>query len=191
MDLEKLLLKLIEQKYKEVQKKQKSGIFEKILHFEGNAIGQIGEKFVKEVFKALNLPLDELSQETIHDEFDLLSNGKKVEIKTARKGLNNNTFQFNGINPKYNYDYIILLGITTQSVHYYIVDRRQDYYYNHTLRKEYIKVNGKDKQLVMMNPGNQVNLKLTLNLKELKHIASFANELMNIFQLVTQKSTNA
>ena len=43
----------------------------------------------------------------------------------------------------------------------------------------------------MMNPGNQVNLKLTLNLKELKHIASFANELMNIFQLVTQKSTNA
>lgn len=191
MDLEKLLLKLIEQKYKEVQKKQKRGIFEKILHFEGNAIGQIGEKFVKEVFKALNLPLDELSQETIHDEFDLLSNGKKVEIKTARKGLNNNTFQFNGINPKYNYDYIILLGITTQSVHYYIVDRRQDYYYNHTLRKEYIKVNGKDKQLVMMNPGNQVNLKLTLNLKELKHIASFANELMNIFQLVTQKSTNA
>lgn len=39
MDLEKLLLELIEQKYSEVQKKQKSGIFEKILHFEGNAIG--------------------------------------------------------------------------------------------------------------------------------------------------------
>ena len=99
------------------------------------------------MFKALNLPLDELPQEIIHDEFDLLSNGKKVEIKTARKGLNNNTFQFNGINPKYNYDYIILLGITTESVHYYIVDKRQDYHYNHTLRKEYIKVNGKDKQL--------------------------------------------
>lgn len=49
MELEKLLLKLIEQKYKEVQSKQQSGIFEKILHFEGNAIGQIGEKFIKEV----------------------------------------------------------------------------------------------------------------------------------------------
>lgn len=180
MDLEKLLLELIEQKYSEVQKKQKSGIFEKILHFEGNAIGQIGEKFVKEVFKALNLPLDELPQEIIHDEFDLLSNGKKIEIKTARKGLNNNTFQFNGINPKYNYDYI-LLGITTQSVHYYIVNKKQDYHYNHTLRKEYIKVNGKDKQLVMMNPGNQVNLKLTLNLKDLKPIVNFTNELYTIF----------
>lgn len=181
MDLEKLLLQLIEQKYNEVQKKQKSGIFEKILHFEGNAIGQIGEKFVKEVFKALNLPLDELPQEIIHDEFDLLSNGKKIEVKTARQGLNNNTFQFNGINPKYNYDYIILLGITAESVHYYIVDKRQDYYYNHTLRKEYIKVGGKDKQLVMMNPGNQVNLKLTLNLKDLKPIASFGYELQGIF----------
>lgn len=39
MELEKLLLKLIEQKYKEVQSKQ-SGIFEKILHFEGNTIGE-------------------------------------------------------------------------------------------------------------------------------------------------------
>ncbi|MDD6055432.1 MAG: restriction endonuclease [Helicobacteraceae bacterium] len=175
MDLEKLLLELIEQKYNEVQSKQKGGIFEKILQFEGNAIGQIGEKFVKEVFRTLNLPLDELSKETIHDEFDLLSNGKKVEIKTARKGLNNNTFQFNGINPKYNYDYIILLGITTQSVHYYIVDKRKDYSYNHALRKEYIKINGKEKQLVNMNPGNQVNL------KDLKNIANFSNELQNIF----------
>lgn len=104
-----------------------------------------------------------------------------MEIKTARKGLNNNTFQFNGIKPKYNYDYIILLGITTQSVYYYIVDKRRDYHYNHTLRKEYIKVGDKDKQLVAMNPGNQVNLKLTLNLKELKPVDSFGYELQNIF----------
>ena len=49
------------------------------------------------------------------------------------------------------------------------------------LRKEYIEVNDKDKQPVMMNPGNQVNLKLTLNLKELKPIANFADELRDIF----------
>lgn len=180
MELEKLLLKLIEQKYKEVQSKQ-SGIFEKILHFEGNAMGQIGEKFIKEVFKALNLPLDKLSQEIIHDEFDLLSNGKKVEIKTARKGLNNNTFQFSGINPKYNYDYIILLGITTQSVHYYIVDKKRDYEYIHDRKREFIKINEKYKQLVAMNPGNQVNFKLTLNLEELKPIRSLCDDLVKIF----------
>lgn len=101
-------------------------------------------------------------------------------IETTKRGLNN-SFRFDKINPKYNYDYIILLGITTQSVHYYIVNKKQDYHYNHTLRKEYIKVNGKDKQLVMMNPGNQVNLKLTLNLKNLKPIVNFTNELYTIF----------
>ncbi|EAH5218006.1 restriction endonuclease [Campylobacter upsaliensis] len=101
-------------------------------------------------------------------------------IETTKRGLNN-SFRFDKINPKYNYDYIILLGITTESVHYYIVDKKQDYHYNHTLRKEYIKVNGKDKQLVMMNPGNQVNLKLTLNLKELKPISEFAEKLCFIF----------
>lgn len=181
MNLEQILLRLIEQKYQEIETKQEKGIFEKILSFEGNAIGQIGEKFVKEVFKGLNLTLDEVDKEIIHDEFDILSKGKKIEIKTARKGLNNNTFQFNGINPKYNYDFIILIAITTTSISYYIIDKRKDYIYNHKLRKEFIKINDKEKQLVAMNPGNQVNYKLTLNLKELKNINYFTQELKEIF----------
>lgn len=181
MNLKQILLRLIEQKYQEIETKQEKGIFEKILSFEGNAIGQIGEKFVKEVFKGLNLTLDEVDKEIIHDEFDILSKGKKIEIKTARKGLNNNTFQFNGINPKYNYDFIILIAITTTSILYYIIDKRKDYIYNHKLRKEFIKINDKEKQLVAMNPGNQVNYKLTLNLKELKDINHFTQELKEIF----------
>lgn len=145
MNLENILLNLIEQKYKELENKQEKGKFEKILSFEGNAIGQIGENFVKEVFKSLNLTLDEESKKNIHDEFDILSKGKKIEIKTARKGLNNNTFQFNGINPKYNYDFIILLGITTQKAYYYVINKKKDYIYNHKLRKEFIKINYKEK----------------------------------------------
>ncbi|EOG9652860.1 restriction endonuclease [Campylobacter upsaliensis] len=97
-------------------------------------------------------------------------------IETTKRDLNN-SFRFDKINPKCNYNYIIF----GHCVRYYIVNKKQDYHYNHTLRKEYIEVNGKDKQLVMMNPGNQVNLKLTLNLKELKPIANFANELYAIF----------
>lgn len=42
-------------------------------------------------------------------------------------------------------------------------------------------INNKEKQLVSMNPGNQVNLKLTLNLKELKDISNFTNDLKEIF----------
>lgn len=179
--IKELLLKIIEQKHQELQVFNNHGIFEKIKDFEGNAIGQIGEKFIKEVFENFSIPFDKNCKEIIHDEYDLISNGNKVEIKTARKGLKNNTFQFNGINPKYNYDYIILLGITYSDVFYYIINKKQDYFYDHQLRKEYIKINKKPKQLVQMNPGNTVNLKLTLNLKDLKNGDFFVQDLKNIF----------
>ncbi len=38
------------------------------------------------------------------------------------------------------------------------------------------------KQLVPMNPNNQVNYKLTLNLKELKEIANLTKELKRILE---------
>ncbi len=38
------------------------------------------------------------------------------------------------------------------------------------------------KQLVPMNPDNQVNYKLTLNLKELKEIANLTKELKGILE---------
>nr|WP_231623704.1 restriction endonuclease [Helicobacter heilmannii] len=143
-------------------------------------MGQIGEAFVEEVFKALGLPLN-FNKEVIHDEYDLLSQGRKIEIKTARKGLRNNTFQFNGINPKYNYDYIILLGISANDLLYYIIDKKQDHSYKHKECKDTIRINGKEKQLVAMNPGNLANYKLTLSLKDLKPIMGFAEELTKIF----------
>lgn len=179
--LKELLLKIIEEKHKELQQYQQNGVFYKIKDFEGNAIGQIGEKFIKEIFILHGISLDDTGKDVIHDEFDILSNGKKIEIKTARKGLKNNTFQFNGINPKYNYDFIVLLGLTYDNVYYYIIDKKQDYIYDHKLRKEFIKINGKSKQLVQMNPGNAVNLKLTLNLKELKSAQTLIDELKYLF----------
>lgn len=103
--LKELLLRIIEEKHQELQQYKQFGIFDKIKDFEGNAIGQIGEKFIKELFKESGISLDNIDKEIIHDEFDILSNGKKIEIKTARKGLKNNTFQFSGINPKYNYEH--------------------------------------------------------------------------------------
>ncbi|WP_120952936.1 restriction endonuclease [Helicobacter sp. L8] len=181
MDCEDILEDLITQKHTEIKGKQERGKFDKILQFEGNAMGQVGEKFVKEVFRVLRLPLENLDKEVIHDEFDLLSGGKKIEIKTARKGLNHNTFQFNGINPIYNYDYIILIGITPQSAHYYIVDKKQDYRYDHKSRKHLVRIHSKEKQLVAMNPGNQTNYKLTLTLEELKQFSRFKEALRAIF----------
>lgn len=178
MSLNELLAGIIENKYEDLGLREANeGIFHKIRFFEGNAIGQVGESFVKQVFIEEGIALDD-TREVVHDEYDILSNGRKIEIKTARKGAKNNTFQFNGINPNYNYDYIVLLGITTDSVHYNIIS--EPVFYNHRARGHFLRVNGKDKHLTKMNPDNSVNYKLTLQLSQLKPITSFVQELHSL-----------
>lgn len=180
MNINEILKNIIEDKYNALRSlKDNSGIFSKIDYFEGNAIGQIGEEFVKAIFKKENIKIDDDEQKIIHDEYDISSNGIKIEIKTARKGLNNNSFQFNGINPAYNNNYIIAIGLTPQNAYYLIIEGKVSY--NHKKRRYFLNVNGKDKQLVAMNPGNSVNYKLTLQLSDLKSIDTFVEELKNIF----------
>lgn len=115
-----------------------------------------------------------------------MSNGIKIEIKTARKGLNNDTFQFNGINPIYNYDFIILIGITESSIFYRIIDRKSSIKYIHSERvyKFCFNADGKikNKQLVKMNPDNTVNYKLTLSIKELYSIENFSEKISNLLK---------
>ncbi len=68
MDLEQTFLKIIEKKHEELNLGQDyNAIFSKIRDFEANAIGQIGEEFLKSVLNSF-------------------------EVKTARKGRTNNTF---------------------------------------------------------------------------------------------------
>ncbi len=138
--------------------------------------GKLAKKLVKTIFQRLNLPVDD-HRETIHDEFDLLSNGRKIEIKTARKGLKRNSFQFNGINPRYQYDLLILIGISPQSVGHRILQKSDIHYAHGRGRNYFAQIGENEKQLVKMNPNNEVNFKLTLHLKELENIENFADEL--------------
>ncbi|MGH1581746.1 type II restriction endonuclease [Helicobacter pylori] len=46
-----------------------------------------------------------------------------------------------------------------------------------------MKQNEFKKQLVSMNPDNQVNYKLTLNIKELKEITNLIKELERVLEL--------
>lgn len=181
MNLNDLLEKLIEEKYNELAKFKENGIFEKINEFEGNAVGQIGEKFVKMVFANLGLNMQDFG-EVIHDEFDIcLEDGTKIEIKTARKWLKNNSFQFNGINPNYNCKFIICIGLSAKAAFFKIVSGEK--IYNHKTRKFYLNVENEQKQIVAMNPQNQANFKLTLQLKDLEPIDNFENRLKEVFEI--------
>ncbi len=98
-----------------------------------------------------------------------MQNNKTIEVKTARKGRTNNTFQFNGINPKYNYDYLLCIGICEEQVLYRIFHKTAIKYI-HSERKYYMQEDNFKKQLVQMNPENMVNYKLTLNIRDMLSI---------------------
>jgi len=94
MNLEQKFIEIIERKHRELNlDKDYSQKFSKIRDFEGNAIGQIGEEYIKMIVSEITEIVDD---GVIHNEYDILTkSGKYIEVKTARKGRTNNTFQFN------------------------------------------------------------------------------------------------
>ncbi len=66
---------------------------------------------------------------------------------------------------------------------FYRVFKKDEINYIHKERKYLMKQNEFKKQLVPMNPDNQVNDKLTLNLKELKEITNLIKELKRVLGL--------
>ncbi|GAA6947080.1 hypothetical protein ID0007_07710 [Helicobacter pylori] len=89
MDLEQTFLKIIEKKHKELNLGQDyNAIFSKIRDFEANAIGQIGEEFLKSVLNAIDGVIND-GIIIIHDEYDIMTkSGVSFEVKTAQKRQN-------------------------------------------------------------------------------------------------------
>ncbi len=179
MNLEETFIEIIEKKHLELNLgKDYSQKFSKIKDFEGNAIGQIGEEYIKSIVSEIT----EIENDgVIHNEYDILTkSGIYLEIKTARKGRTNNTFQFNGINPRYNYDYLICLAICEDKILYRIF-LKSEVQYIHKERNHFIIQGDYKRQLVQMNPDNHVNLKLTINLSDLYDISTLVDKLKELF----------
>ena len=178
MSLEEQFIEIIERKHNELNLgKDYSQKFSKIRDFEGNAIGQIGEEYMKLVVSNIS-PVQ--NDATIHNEYDILTaSGKYLEVKTARKGRTNNTFQFNGINPRYNYDYLVCLAVCEDKLLYRIF-LKSEIVYIHSERNHFIIQGEYRRQLVKMNPDNQVNLKLTVSMNDLFDISNLPNELRTL-----------
>ncbi|ELL44212.1 hypothetical protein [Spiroplasma melliferum] len=170
----KIFKDLVLEKLKMIEK-EKNGYFALAWGFEGNALGQVGETFVKTIFNENGYNVD---LKHIHDEYDIIIENKKIEIKTAKIG-NNKSFQFNGINPKYNYDLIICIGLELNSIKYKLFTSNQ-IFYDHKQRSHLIRYNFKDKiinkKLTSMNPGNEVNKKVTLSTNHM------CDDIENMFQ---------
>ncbi len=133
MDLEQTFLKIIEKKHEELNLGQDyNAIFSKIRDFEANAIGQIGEEFLKSVLNAID---GVINDGIIHDEYDIMTKAVyPLKLKQHKKGRVNNTFQFNGINPRYNYDFLICLGVCEDKLLYRIF-KKDEINYIHKAKK--------------------------------------------------------
>lgn len=114
----------------------------------------------------------------MHDQFDIITKSKiYIEVKTARKGRTNDTFQFNGLNPEYNYDYLICLGICEDKLLYRLflkseMQKKDSVYY--------VTQDNFMGRLVQMNPGNNVNYKLTIKLRDLYEISHIIEDLTKL-----------
>lgn len=180
--LNDILKNIIERKHEELGLgKNYNSIFSKIKDFEANAIGQIGEEYARIICREIT-NIEQNNDDTVHNEFDISTKaGVRIEVKTARLGKRG-TFQFNGIEPRRNYDYILCIGICLDKVVYRIFSHN-DIEYNHPMRKYFIKQdNGFSKQLVQMNPDNLVSYKLTTSQKQMFEIENLPLELRKIFQ---------
>jgi hypothetical protein len=127
-ELEDKLQEIIKCKYLNVRLgKNPDAKFAKVIDLEGNAVGQIGEEYAKFLINKFTEIVDD---GVIHDEYDIQTkNGMLFEVKTARKGSKNNTFQFNGINPRYNYDYLFCLGICEDTIVFRIFEKKEISYH--------------------------------------------------------------
>ncbi|WEK82937.1 MAG: hypothetical protein L3I91_02245 [Mycoplasma sp.] len=177
-EIHKKFWKILWDKEQEL-KKERDGMFINAWNFEANATGQVGEILVKNIIADYGYQVD---FKTIHDEYDLVFKNKKIEIKTAKLGKNK-TFQFNGINTKYNYDFLICIGIEYDVIDYLILSKDQ-FFYDHKTKNEYVRFyNGKKekcKKLVCMNPKNETNKKLTLSISDL------SPEIENLFNKLNE-----
>ena len=178
MNLEEKFTKIIERKHNELNLgRDYTEIFSKIRDFEGNAVGQIGEEYMKLIVAEVT---EIVEDGVIHNEYDILTkSGKYIEIKTARKGRTGNTFQFNGINPRYNYDYLVCLGICEDKLLYRLFLKSETQYI-HKERNHFIIQGDYKRQLVQMNPDNHVNFKLTIKTDDLFDISNLVDELKEL-----------
>ena len=178
MNLEEKFTKIIERKHNVLNLgRDYTEIFSKIRDFEGNAVGQIGEEYMKLIVAEVT---EIVEDGVIHNEYDILTkSGKYIEIKTARKGRTGNTFQFNGINPRYNYDYLVCLGICEDKLLYRLFLKSETQYI-HKERNHFIIQGDYKRQLVQMNPDNHVNFKLTIKTDDLFDISNLVDELKEL-----------
>ena len=165
--IEDIMTKHIQSKNNQIfAGKWNTGPYNEAKTISGTDIGDVGEKFIRDLFVEYGY----IASQSGHDEYDILLKSKneneiKIEIKTAKEGRQNETYQFDGVDPRHNAKFTILLGIANDNL-YFNYFKDTDKRWDHSIRSWFVdnieKTTG-SKKLVRMSPNNEFSLKLTLS----------------------------
>lgn len=83
-------------------------------------VGQVGEQFAVEMLCAAGYKAEPQKR----GEWDIRANGRTMEVKCASEDTNGG-FQFNGVRYDTKYDFLLVVGISPESVHFRFYKRRE------------------------------------------------------------------
>ena len=118
------------------------------------ARGEIGEQFVRQYLERSGINARRIGSRA--DLYDIEVRGKKFEVKTASEGLAN-SFQFDHVRLDVNYDYLLALAVSPESLRFGAWSRQD------------VK-SGAAGKLVRMAKGQDVTYKITRRADELSGI---------------------
>lgn len=140
MDTQELFVEciLIQQKKELEQNIWNKSKYKDIIKLKPNNIGIIGEAFVNNLCKKLNINAEINGSITKSKECgDGYINGKSVEIKTSTLGSNKRSFQHELGEHPYNSDFIIFIDISPECIYLTIFKNwNKDFYINNFLKCE-------------------------------------------------------
>jgi len=174
-DLDELMLKLVMERYNLlIANKWDKSRFKYAKQMSTTDIGHAGEKFIKQLYHDIGVITNSADKDE-HNEFDvkLVKLNKKIEVKTATEGRTKTTFQFNGIDPRHNSEFYVLIGISIDGI-YFNHFSKEDLKWDHKKKRWFVhnieQCGDKPRQLVSMTPNDPYNFKLTLDRKDLYKI---------------------
>jgi len=146
--------------------------FEKIKKISNTKVGDVGQDFLERVCGELGFecifPENKKGRRAKQSPWDVQINGVKFELKTASEDVSG-SFQFNHIRYHRNYEGVICIGVSPDSIYFDIWSKAEV-------------ATGKAGTLVSMEKGANASYKLTKRPTQLKPIANFAEYLVEFVE---------
>lgn len=149
--------------------KWNTGDYKDIKRLANTKVGDVGEEFIVKVCEELNIvyefPLNKEGNHSRTSPWDIKINGICFELKTATEDING-SFQFNHIRYHREYDAVLCLGVSPNSLQFDLWSKADV-------------VTGKAGKLVTMEKGANASYKLTKKKDKLFDIEEFENKIKN------------